>query len=146
MTNDELSGLVRKSAADLIEAARALDDKVSWSVNDKGRSAADQLAECTVLTEVTATLLTTKTMPPFDMEKFKAVTAPLTADPTGTMKKLADNTEALSGAIAKLAPEDHDFTVTMPWGEEMTLSEVVMLIYWNNSYHQGQINFISTLL
>jgi hypothetical protein len=34
----------------------------------------------------------------------------------------------------------------MPWGEEMTLTEVVMLIYWNNSYHQGQINFISTLL
>jgi hypothetical protein len=146
MTNDELIGMVRKSAADLIEAARGLGDNVTWSVQDKGRSAADQLAECTLLTGMTVGILTTKMVPPVDMEGYRAAVAPLTADPHGTIKALADHTQALTDAIAKMSPEDHSFTVTMPWGNPMTLSEVVMLIYWNNTYHLGQINFISALV
>jgi hypothetical protein len=146
MTNDELSDLVRKSAADLIEAARALGDKVTWSVNDKGRTAADQIAECALLSTFGAQTLAEKACPPMEMDRYNAAKAALAADPTAAMKALADNTEALSKAIRALNPEDHAHAVTMPWGNAMTLSEVALLIHWNNNYHQGQVNFIQTLV
>jgi hypothetical protein len=146
MTNDEITGLVRKSAADLIEAARGLGDKVSWSVLDKGRSAADQVAECALISGFAAQTLAEKACPPMEMEGYTKAKDGLAADPVQAMKALADNTETLSGVIAGLAPEDHEVTVTMPWGNQMTLAEVAMLVQWNNNYHQGQVNFISTLV
>ncbi len=146
MTNEEMTRLVRKSAADLIEATRALGDKVSWSVLDKGRSAADQLAECALISGFAAQTLTDKACPPMDMDGYKAAVASLIADPDGTMKLLADNTETLSDAIGKLTDDDHAHAVTMPWGNVMTLAEVVLLVHWNNNYHQGQVTFIGTLV
>ncbi|MGC4044330.1 MAG: hypothetical protein QM758_11075 [Armatimonas sp.] len=144
MTNDEMIELVRKSAADLSEATLGLGDKATWSVMDKGRSAADQVAECALISGFAAGILTEKTCPPLD--GFSTAKAALAAAPELALEKLAENTETLAGAIGGLTSDDHTASVAMPWGNEMTLPEVAMLVHWNNSYHLGQVNFISTLV
>ncbi len=145
MTNDDISGLVRKSAADLIKATRALGDKASWQPLEKGRSAANQVAECALISQFAAGALTTKTVGPMDWEAFNKACAALAADPHVAMETLATNTEALSDAIGKLTDDDHAATVTMPWDEVLTLPHVAMMVHWNNTYHEGQVNYIQTL-
>jgi hypothetical protein len=145
MTNDDISGLVRKSAADLIKATRALGDKASWQPMDKGRSAANQVAECALITTMATDALTTKAVGPVDWEAFGVAQAALAANPHEAMETLAANTEALSDAIGALSEADHALTVTMPWDEVLSLPHVAMLVHWNNTYHEGQVNYIQTL-
>ncbi len=145
MTNDDISGLVRKSAADLIKATRSLGDKASWQPLEKGRSAANQVAECALIASFAAGVLATKAVGPMDWEAFNKACAALAADPHAAMETLATNTEALSDAIGALTEADHAATVTMPWDEVLTLPHVAMMVHWNNTYHEGQVNYIQTL-
>ena len=113
---------------------------------DKGRTAADQVAECALISGFAAGILTQKTCPPLDMPAYTAARTALATEPEKAMQTLTENTETLAGVIGGLTSDDHSVSVTMPWGNEMTLPEVAMLVQWNNSYHLGQVNFISTLV
>ena len=146
MNNDAIIGMLKTSAESLTKATTALGDKAMWSPLDKGRTAANQVGECALIAEMTTKLIELKSMPPVDMSKFGEAVAEIATSPENVLALLATNTDALCAAIATMTEADHAVTVTMPWGNTMTLTEVTQLVYWNNTYHEGQINYIATLL
>ena len=145
MTNDDIIGLLKKSVEGLTKATTELGDKATWSPMDKGRTAVNQVAECALITGMVTGILNAKSMPPADMSGFGKAIAEIATSAESVLALLATNTDALCAAVATLTEADHGISVTMPWGTPMTLTEVAMLTYWNNVYHEGQINYIATL-
>ena len=145
MTNDDRIGMLKMSVEGLTKATTALGDKATWSPLDKGRTAVNQVAECALIAGMVTGILNAKSMPPTDMSGFGQAVAEVATSPESVLALLATNTDALCAAVATMTESDYEISVTMPWGNQMTLSEVVMLVYWNNVYHEGQINYISTL-
>lgn len=137
--------LATSSAASLEKATLALGDKATWSPLDKGRTAVNQVAECALIAQLTADILTTQVMPAPDWEAFGKAQAALDT-PEKAIAALKEMTANLVAAIEALPESAADTKVTLPWGTEMTLGSLPMLVYWNNTYHEGQINYISTLL
>jgi hypothetical protein len=146
MTSEELIPMLRKSAEALAKATNDLGDKATWSPNDKGRNAGNQIAECALLSGGAVQAVESGAFPPMDFEKFGAIAAELGNQPEQALAMLSENTEKLCAAISVASQEKLDSTIELPWGEKTTLSGAAMLIYWNNTYHEGQINYISTLV
>lgn len=146
MNNDAIIGMLKQSAAALTKATTELGDKAQWSPLDKGRTALHQVGECALITGMTAKLIEAKAMPPVDMSGFGKAIEEIATSPESVLAVLATNTDALCAAVATMTEADGGISVTMPWGQSMTLTEVAMLTYWNNTYHEGQINYIATLL
>jgi hypothetical protein len=48
-------------------------------------------------------------------------------------------------AIRNLTDEDMRSELQMPWGP-MSLEQIAAYPYWNAKYHEGQINFIASIL
>ncbi len=48
-------------------------------------------------------------------------------------------------AVKKLSPEDLKREVELPWGKE-TFGQVIWDNYWHLSYHEGQLNYLQTML
>lgn len=142
------SGLaaLRSSAEALTTLIGELGDKASWSPLDKGRTALDQVAECALMTGACVGIIQNKAVPSFDWEEFGKAQAALAADPEALLAALKTNTDNLIATIEGLSAEDAAFEVTMPWGATYTLAGLGDVAYWNNTYHQGQINYIQTLL
>ena len=145
MTNDDIIGLVKKSVDALTKATTALGDKATWSPLDKGRTAVNQVAECALIAGGVSGILHAKSAESLDMSGFGQAIAALATDAESVLAALATNADSLCAAIATLTEADYAITVQMPWGATYTLSEVAMLVYWNNTYHEGQINYIATL-
>ena len=137
---------LKSSAVDLAKLITALGDKASWSPLDKGRTALNQVAECALMTGACVGIIANKAVPNFDWEAFGKAQAELETDTSALLAALADNTEALAAAIEGLSAEDAAFEVTMPWGETYTLAGLADVNYWNNTYHQGQINLIQQMV
>jgi len=147
LDNQTLASQITDSAASLESAAIALGDKAVWSPLDKGRSAVSQLVECGGIMMLSAQILREKACPPLDRAAMQAAQAE-----NDTLDKavgvLQAGRDALVAALGETpASEIASVVVTLPFGGGMdkTLSEVVGLCYWNNSYHEGQINYIQTL-
>ena len=47
--------------------------------------------------------------------------------------------------VGALADEDFAAEIQMPWGA-MTMAQIAEYPYWNAKYHEGQINFIASML
>ena len=137
---------LRSSAASLAKLINELGDKASWSPLDKGRTALNQVAECALMTGACIGIIQNKAVPNFDWEAFGKAQAELEANPEALLTALSTNTEGLIAAIDGLSAEDGAFEITMPWGATYTLAGLADVNYWNNTYHEGQINYIQTLL
>jgi hypothetical protein len=146
MNNDAIIGMLKQSVAGLTKATTELGDSAMWSPLDKGRTAVNQVGECALIAGMTAKMIEAKAMPPVDMSKFGEAVAEIATSAENVLSLLATNVDALCAAVAAMTEADHAVSVTMPWGQSMTLTEVAMLNYWNNTYHEGQINYIATLL
>jgi uncharacterized damage-inducible protein DinB len=55
-------------------------------------------------------------------------------------------TERCVAAMRNLPADKADDVVELPWGEKYTLGELANIVWWNNTYHNGQICYIQTLL
>lgn len=144
MTKQTTIEMVTMSAGALEKAVTALGDKGTWSPMDKGRTAVNQIAECALISQFTADVLNAQVMPEPDWDAFgKAQAALNTTDKA--VSALKTMTADLVKAIEALPDSAAGTSVTLPWGTEMTLGSLPMLVYWNNTYHEGQINYISTL-
>ena len=146
MTNDDITGLLKQSAASLAKATTELGDKSQWSPLDKGRTAANQVAECALIAAGAAGILKAKSAESVDMSGFGQAVAALASDTSAALAALAANTETLCAVVATLTEADAGISITMPWGMSYTLPELALLVNWNNTYHEGQINYIATLL
>jgi hypothetical protein len=146
MTNQDIISLLQKSVEGLTKATSALGDKAAWSPLDKGRSAGNQVAECAFITAGAAQAVEAGAFPTMDMAQFGPMVAELGNQPEKALAMLADNSAKLCAALEACTPEKLETVVTLPWGEQATLTEVAMIVHWNNTYHEGQINYISTLV
>ena len=137
----------QKVAADLEEAfLRIPVEKRNWVPQGESRTAIDQLAEIAMLNGSTADLIRTKTFAAdFDMKQYIAAKTQLTQNPDAVLALFHENTPKVVAAIREVADADLNIAVPMPWGT-MTLTQIIGYPLWNMSYHEGQINYIASML
>jgi hypothetical protein len=139
-----LTELIRKSSDVLTKVTTELGDKAGWKPLDKGRSACDQCVECGLLSTLVAGSLNTQGPPAFDRDQLNALKAECdTAEKA--LKVLSEGSTALLSAIQSFPEDKWDVKQTLPWGE-FSFFDLGMFVYWNNTYHEGQISYISTLI
>ncbi len=135
-------------AADDLEAAllRLPEERRGWSPMDKARSALDQAAECAILNGSTAQLIQTRVFPAnYDFAAFFQAKEELARDWNAVQALLHENTAKAVAAIGAVSDEDLAIEIQMPWGP-MTLAQIMSYPFWNMSYHEGQINYIASML
>ena len=145
--HDFLSAATQQAADDLVTACQRIpEDKQRWSPEGKGRTALDQVAECALLNGYTADLIQNRRWADNAMETFMKDKAEAEAlDWDALHAKLQENTKRLIAALQAVPDGDLQNPIQMPWRTQ-TLAEIMAYPYWNMSYHQGQINYIASLL
>jgi len=137
-----------KKQAEQLEAAmkRIPEDKRDWSPMGNARSAMDQYAECAILTGSTAKLIKVRSWDnQGSMDDYFNQKNDLAKDYNGAKKLMAENLPKIAEAIESVQDKDLDVKVDMPWGP-MALKDIISYPYWNMSYHEGQINYIASML
>ena len=150
MTTKQIIREVTESSMKHLFAAarRTHEDKLNWSPMDLGRTVIDQLAECALMPDFPAHILTHRAMPdlsPQRMVEFRAKKAELTTI-DACEEVCRAKTEAFLAVVDAFPDADWMHEVVMPWGEEpWSFLGVARLPSWNSDYHCGQINYIQTL-
>lgn len=136
-----------KAVDDLWAALMALpEEKRSWKPADGARSARNQIAECHLMNAHTVTLLEERKLPPNSMKDYAENCARLETLPDSEFRAAHDeSTAAVIAAISAVPDADLENEILMPWGP-ITISDIIAYTYWNATYHQGQINYIGSLL
>jgi hypothetical protein len=138
--------LTEKAASDLEKAYLDLPlNKRDWCPGGSTRTANDQIAECAILNKHTAVLLTDASKYDFDYAGFTSMKTNLAANPAELLEQLKKNSAAVADAIRNLPDEKLADEFTFPWGA-MTMEQIMTYPHWNMSYHEGQINYIATLV
>ena len=135
-------------AAQDLEAAllRLPEDKRNWSAGGDARTALGMAAEVALLNGDTAEMIESRRgLADFDLESLRRRIAALCEDWPRLKATLDENTARAAAAMRALPDEDLKIEVPMPWGP-MTMPEVMSYPYWNAKYHEGQINFIASML
>lgn len=137
----------RRAATELETALMQLPaDKRNWSAGGAARSAIDMVAEVALLNGDTADMILTKTgLANFDADELNRRKAALDDDWPALKALLDENTARVAEAINASSDEDLTFEFAMPWGA-MTMTQIIEYPYWNAKYHEGQINFIASIL
>jgi hypothetical protein len=106
----------------------------------------DQCVECGYISKVIAGALNTQGLPEFDWEKMSTLKAE-NDTPEKALGVLSAGTEILLAAIAAFPADQWGTTQVLPddWGEH-SFAYLVHIVNWNNTYHEGQVSYISTLL
>lgn len=142
-----LADAALKAAADLETALLRLpEDKRDWSAGGDARTALDMVAEVAILNGSTADTIETRAFPEnFDFAAHTREKAELAKDWPALKALLDANTARVAQVIRAVPDEDLSVEVQMPWGA-MTLAQLMAYPYWNARYHEGQINFIASML
>ena len=151
MNKTILTKMVADSTSALEKAATALGDKADWSPLDKGRSAINQVVECGGLMHLAAQTVSSRAFPQMTQEERIAMRDKALADNPTLDKALASlhaGANALTDALSEISDDELQLTVVLPFGGgmEKTIGETVAMMYWNSTYHEGQINYIATLV
>lgn len=137
-----------KAADDLVAAfERIPEDKRDWSPMGDARTALDQVAECAMLNGSTADLIRSRTWPEdFDMSQYFEAKAKVVAMGWPAIQgMLKENTAKAVAAASELSADDLTGSINMPWGP-MTVEQIASYPFWNMCYHEGQINYIASML
>jgi uncharacterized damage-inducible protein DinB len=145
--HDFLSAATQNAAEELVTAYQRIpDDQQRWRAEGKGRSALDQVIECTLLNGYTADLIQNRHWAEGAMETFTKDKAEAEAlDWDVLHSNLLENTRRVIAALQAVPESDLQNPIQMPWRTQ-SLAEIMAYPYWNMSYHQGQINYIASLL
>jgi len=112
----------------------------------KGRSAIDQIAECTIINGGAAEALSDPdSAAGYDMARLESEKTALTADPSALLAAFEASTKQLIDAISSVADDRLGVEIQLPWGQ-WTYEKLMAHPSWNMTYHEGQVNYISTLL
>ena len=142
---DRLIRGIESSVVELEKELLKLGEHATWSPLDKGRTAVDQVAECALITDWVAQTLEDFTLAPMDWEAYGTSKASLDT-PEKALGALKPASERCIAALRQLPSEKSGDVVELPWGENYTLGELANIVWWNNTYHNGQICYIQTLL
>jgi hypothetical protein len=142
-----LADSTKEAASELMAALeRVPEDKRAWSAMGDARTALDQVAECALLSGWTADVIRDRAWPEtMDMEGYFKEKARVAQNPAGIGALLQENTEKAVAAILGLSDEELGATVQTSFGPRTWL-QMATYPYWNMSYHQGQINYIASML
>ncbi|MBV9852506.1 MAG: DinB family protein [Armatimonadetes bacterium] len=142
-----LARATRKAADDLVAALQRLpEDKRNWSPMGNARTALDQIAECALLNGRAADLIQTHTWSSDNnMDAFLRAKAELAQDADAAQSLLEQNTAKVIAAIEAVPDADLGVEVQTPF-RPMTLAQIIAYPYWNMTYHEGQINYIASML
>ncbi|MBS1718157.1 MAG: hypothetical protein JSS72_10555 [Armatimonadetes bacterium] len=135
-----------KVSKSLIEALERIPaDKLDWAPAETSRSAIDQFAECAMLNGVTADTIEAGQWLAMDFPEYLAKKADMVAKGPEALKTiLKENTARLVTILNKTA-QDPDQSVETQFGP-MTWDDILGYPMWNMSYHEGQINYIASIL
>jgi uncharacterized damage-inducible protein DinB len=131
----------------LFRTARAMpEDKLTWHVEGKGRSALDQLQECAMTPLMFIGFLENKPEESDMIEKMKNMQATWTSIDECEQHAKA-NTEKLLNLIRNFPDDELETMIEIPGsnGHKASCSEIMGFQQWNLVYHRAQINFIQTL-
>ena len=147
VSQQTLARMTRTSAEALSRAALELGDKISWRPLDRGRSALDQIVECGGFAGIGAHLFETGALPPMNPEAMEQMRRQYDT-PEKALALLRDGAERFAQRIETATPDQLQQRVTLPFGGgmEKSLAEVALMNYWNTVYHEGQVNYIQTLV
>jgi hypothetical protein len=154
-----VAAATQRAMDDLIAALLALpEEKRHWRPLDKGRTALDQVAECVVTNKYVAVLIESACVPNGterlpaavravlrDGEAWNREKAEFDRDAETGAAALRENTGKLVAALRAVPTASLDAEIELPW-ETTTVTNVMGYPLWNMSYHEGQINYIATLL
>ncbi len=141
---------IEKSAGDLVGAALALpEDKRDWQPLGKGRSALSQLAECATMNTLAARIVAAGAYQESLMAEWGEL-LPTLDTPEKAVSQMREGAAALTSAVREAPEADLGNEITLPWAT-VTLAQFFLIPFflmplWNMSYHEGQINYIGTLL
>ena len=142
-----LAMATEKAAADLETAmGRIPEDKQNWRPSETSRTALDQAAECALLAGYTADMIVAKawTMGS-DFTAYEKEKSELVLDAGTVLVLLRANAAKVAAAIRAAADDDMEVSIVMPWGP-MTIAQTIVYPFWNMTYHEGQINYIASIL
>ncbi len=142
-----LAAATEKAAADLAKAFVMLpEDKRLWQPAESARSAMDQVAECAILTGYMANLLHTRQWPDGQFDLFFAEKADLVAQGWEEIHpRLIESAGRVAAVIAALPDDDLAAEIETPWRTQ-SVGGWMTYPHWNMTYHEGQINYIASLL
>lgn len=144
---DFLADAAQKASVDLTTAfLRIPQDKRNWSPDSKARTASDLVAECALLNGYTAVMIATHQLADGAMENYPREKTDLIAQGWEQIQaQLQANTAKIAAAIRAVSDDDIDVVTAMPWGS-MTVAQMMSFPHWNMTYHEGQINYIASIL
>lgn len=144
-----LARVTPKAAEDLVTAfLRLPEDKRGWSPMAEARTALDQMAEVAILNGRTAELIQTKVFGKdvnSAMAEFQHQKIEVAKDWDALKKMLDENTAKVTEVIRNLPDSELGVSVEMPWGP-MTVEQLIGYPSWNMGYHEGQINYLASML
>ena len=144
---DFFAAATLKASEDLAAAfLRLPEEKRTWVPGGEARTAIDQVAECALINGYTADLIQTQKWQTDRFDIFPREKAEAIAQGWELLNtKLGENTARVITAIRAAPDKELDAEIQLPWSK-MTLAQVLAYPYWNMSYHEGQINYIVSLL
>lgn len=138
-----------KAAEDLMAAfLRLPEDKRAWSPMGDARTAIDQMSEIAILNGRTDELIHTKQFGAdfaSAMGDFQRLKSELSEDWPRLKSMLEENTAKVVETIGKVPDSELSAEVEMPWGA-MTIEQIIGYPHWNMCYHEGQINYLASML
>jgi uncharacterized damage-inducible protein DinB len=79
------------------------------------------------------------------MEAFQRRKEELAQDWNRLKSLLLENTTQFIGVMQAVPEGDMDVQIALRWGPT-SLAEIMAYPYWNMSYHEGQTNYIASML
>jgi len=142
-----LVSVTEKAAKDLVTALERIPvEKRAWSPAETARTALDQVAECAILAGSTAEILESRSWMRGSYEEYLQRKAALAAgDPAAIFALLDANLVKLVAVIRAIPDDALNVTMETPFGT-LSLSQIMGYPYWNMAYHEGQINYIASIL
>lgn len=141
--------MTQRALADLVRSVEAVpEDKLDWKPGEHARSALDQLREVAIAPRFHLAILKEGRLPDGDDHaRFRKQAAGLKSAREAIDTAMASTGE-LCEAIANFPDDRLEEEITLPFGGSLHLSmaDVLVIHYWNMVYHNGQVNYIQTLL
>ena len=81
----------------------------------------------------------------FDFAAYVKAKEELARDQVAALRLLRENTAVVVDAIGAVSDADLAVNVETPF-QTRTLAQIIAYPYWNMSYHEGQINYIASML
>jgi hypothetical protein len=144
---DLIASLLAEAADALARNARAMpEDRLTWKPMDAGRTALDMIVECGAINGAMPRILESRHFPDIPsgwMDGFRAEHD----TPEKALRLLKDGSDALVAAVRAFPATALDDSIRVPFrgGMDKTYAELMMIPYWNMTYHQGQICYVQTL-